>query len=694
MTHPFLSNNTALMAKMDNYLQARGLTRDDVPNANVFPYSMSRELGHEYAVTAAFGRDFMLIDYLGPDGKPYLEGPTEKVFSIMRFLGEPAYMPPGVTKVPKVLNPTGRRLELHFEPIREPNVSWLNLPDDVPILIVESRIKATAVHKHTGVPCIGLGGVRTWHSKVPRENGNLLNRYNEQVDLTRNPVIVLFDSNIDKKEVDEARKALLFSLYNNVRCKEVYSVDLPKAENGEDQGPDDFIVSKGADALLALLQGRVQYTGNPQDGLVDQMNMVAVFDCQTGGVIDREDKRLRKRAHARDLYATINERKLNKNNTVTVIEGFKVWLEHPSRNSVFGIQYKYLGDEYIEQRRNEKDVRFYNTYIKDGVWPSEEGGTLTPEAEFVVDHIRRMAGDKAELLRSYVRFLKFESEKPTSFGVLFSDKRGVGKGWFAALVGKIIGESHTAVVRASQFITNFNASLESKRFVAVHEFIVNSEREKKMAMESLKSFIGDGLITIEHKGLNSYTMENYAGLLITCNELSDVPNDTMEDRRMWYIGCDGGQGRSEDDWNRLFAALKDEQTLSEVAWWFGQGEHINFSTWRPPLDEDKIAAIRESVDEQTALFLRLREEMIGMGIVACTAALIKRLASPIVDMEYLNKAPKTMEKKLKDAGWVRTIALGRGKGNQSPIYLVTEGKAITDPDELKNQAQRADDMYK
>jgi hypothetical protein len=689
------------MAKLDKYLQARGLDRSDVPNANVFPYAMSRELAHDYTVNLALGRDFILIDYLGPDGKPYLDGPSEKVFSIMRFLGDPEYVPPGMTKIPKVLNPTGRRLELHFEPIREANVSWLNLPDDVPILIVESRIKATAVHKHTTIPCIGLGGVRTWHSKVPRENGNLLNRYSDQVDLTRNPVIVLFDSNVDKKEVHEARDALLFSLFNNVRCKEVYWVDLPKTEDGEDQGPDDFLVDKGGEALIELLKGKQKYTGNPQDGLVEQMNNVAVFDLQTGGVIDRGDKQLRKRSHAKDVYAPINERKLNKNNTVTVIHGFDVWLDHPSRNTVAGIQYKYLGDEYLEDRQADKDVRFYNTYVKDGIWPGEGGGTLTPEAEFIVEHIQRMAGEKTELLRSYVRFLKFESEKPTSFGVLFSDKRGVGKGWFASLVERIVGRSHTAVVRASQFITNFNASLESKRFVAVHEFIVNSEREKKMAMESLKSFIGDGRITIEHKGLNSFSMENYAGLLITCNELSDVPNDTLEDRRMWYINCDGGQGRTEEDWKRLYACLKDEQILAEVAWWFGQGEHIDFSTWRPPLDEDKLLAIRESMDEDAYAYMMARDELIKRGAKATTVPRIDMLAAPLLTAGRLEQiAAKTKGKLVKDAGFIKTDARTAGVHGvgQNYIYLVGGSSGIglprLDQETLRKYVSDTNDLFK
>jgi len=201
--------------------------------------------------------------------------------------------------------------------------------------------------------------------------------------------------------------------------------------------------------------------------LIERMNSIAVYDRATGGVIDRNDKKVRKWSHAANMYANIIKEDVRMGSggqsKIVQISGVDVWRSSPDRNTVDASKYVYLGDEHIE----EDDELYYNVFRKPGVEPAEGMSEGTAR---VVKQFERMFGEHVELVRSYIKFLRFTGAELTSCAIFHSTKRGVGKGWSGKVFEKIIGRYNTKTVVSASFGKNFNAELEGRRLIIAHEF--------------------------------------------------------------------------------------------------------------------------------------------------------------------------------------------------------------------------------
>lgn len=657
------SPNAELLQK---YLDDRALEPSDFPEGLAptnFPQLLT-ERG--YMAKLAAGRPFVFLTYLGPDGNPYYakeDTAKENPYQLARFLGEPTLWN-GVEPPPKVLAQNGRPNVLHYEPLRHgpyAGRSWMDLPEGTKVLHLESMVKARAVHKWTGVPCIGLNGVESFSSS---KRGIRFLYEDQEIDFSKFHNVVLFDSNIWKKPVKDARERLLFKFKHVLGCKEVGYIDLPKAVTGEDWGPDDFLVANGNEPLMHLINSSEAYGGGSYPELLDRMSR-AVFCTKGGTVVDREDKAVRNTSKARDFYAPINEKEISKSGQTKTIPGFNVWLESPHRTEVVNPDYRYLGDEFLDLDGG----MFYNVYKPSGPWPGE--GSPRADITPVTKHLSSiMKAEDLGRLRSYLKFLKMSPSKPTSFPVVYSDKRGVGKGWFAKLASRVIGHSNTTDADAKAFVSNFNAQIANRRLVIINEFKVTGQAAKDAAMNSLKRFFGDEKISVEPKGVDSYSVANSAGMIVTSNALEDVPTDGMEDRRMWYVECHAPD--YEPDWEMLHGMLDREDVMNGVFDWVAEGEDINFSTWRPPLDEDRVRAIRRSSSGLDDACSTVLEDVREAGVVCVRwEIMLEMLRWHVPKIEDMT--PKSIHNALKRVGWsVSANKFGNTPATRRNVWVAKE----------------------
>lgn len=651
MTSPFnvqsVIGNPEHIALLSKYLDERALEPEDFPEGLV-PLNNRKLLADRgYNASLAAGRPYIFLQYLDPHGNPYYkEGQTDP-YQLARFLG-PKVTWTGKDEPPKVIAPNNRPNVLHFEPIAPldgEERDWYKLPDGQVVLHLESMIKARAAHKWTGFPSIGYNGVNSYSSS---KRGVELIHSQYDVDFTRMCHVIVFDSNVTKPEVEKARLGLMFKLKNVLGCKDVRYIDLPMGPNGH-WGPDDFLVANGNEALIELIRNATPYVGEEHDDLVAKIQERAVYCTRSSLIIDRQDKVVRSEQKAQSFYAPINKKVL-KGKAVSTVYGFTLWRESRDRREVVGPGYQYLGEEWITR----DDGAYYNLYQPSGPWPKGDEG-WGAKASIVVGRLSEMMTEHdLELLRSYLKFLKFSGGKPTSFPVLFSDKRGVGKGWFSKLAYRLIGAANAASADAKSFVSNFNAQLANRRLVIINEFKV-SNAEKASAMNALKRFFGDEFIVIEPKGVDPYPLENAAGMIVTCNALEDIPSDGLEDRRMWYIDCGLGPNLSEAEWSALHAALDDVNVMNEVFRWVEEGEDVNFSTWKPPLDETKVRAVMAasgSLDGacyEVLHALRDHEDNIVALDYRVVVELVKEEYPPVQQM-----AVRTVTNALKAVGWARS----------------------------------------
>lgn len=654
MSSPF-NPSTAYIKYLQDYLDSRALEPSDFPEGLVpmnFPALLS-ERGYNSKLAA--GRPFILLKYLNSEGEGYFnkeDTAKENPYELARFLGEPTLWN-GAEPPPKVIAQNNRPNVLHYEPLRHgpyAGKAWSDLPEGTKVLHLESMVKARAVHKWTGVPCIGLNGVDSFSSS---KRGVRFLYEDQEIDFSKFHNVVLFDSNIWKKPVRDARERLLFKFKHVLGCREVGYVDLPKRLNGEDQGPDDFLAEVGNDPLVHLIDNCDTYAGGEHSDLLKRMDD-AVFCTKGGTVVSRGDKHVRNTSKARDYYANVNEKEVGKGGKITTIQGFAVWLESPHRTEVVNPAYEYLGAEFIDRHGEQ----FYNVYRESGPWPTANNarGDIAP----ILKHLGAiMKQEDLERLRSYAKFLKMSPNKPTSFPVIYSDKRGVGKGWFAKLMYRLVGASNSTNADAKGFVSNFNAQLANKRLVVVNEFKVTGQPAKDAAMNSLKRFFGDEFITVEPKGVDSYDVENRAGMIITSNSLEDVPTDGMEDRRMWYIECHAPD--YTPDWDSLHGMLDRDDVMNAVYDWVSGAEDVNFSTWRPPLDEDRIKAIRRSSSGLDDACSTVLEDVRAEGVTCVRwETMLEMLKWHVPKIEDMT--PKSIHNAMKRTGWL----ISAGKYGNTP----------------------------
>jgi Family of unknown function (DUF5906) len=641
--NPFAS--TEYQKLLQKYLDDRVLEPGDFPEGLV-PIAFPALLGERgYNSRLAAGRPFIFLQYKDHDGSMYFlkeDVNKENPYALARFLGDPVLWK-GDEPPPKVIAQNNRPNVLHYEPIMygpHAGKAWADLPEGTKVLHLESMVKAKAVHKWTGYPCIGLNGVDSFASS---KRGVRFLYEDQEIDFSQFYNVVLFDSNVWKPAVAQARERLLFKFKHVLGGKQVGYVDLPKSVTGEDWGPDDFLRVNGNEPLTHLIETNELYDGGEHADLLKKMDR-AVFCTKGGTVVDREDKHVRAVSKARDYYANINAKEVGKGGKITTIPGFSVWLESPHRTEVVNPAYEYLGTEFIDRFGDT----FYNAYRPSGPWPT--GSSTRGDIEPILKHLNSvMKPNDLELLRSYLKFAKFTGGKITSFPVIYSDKRGVGKGWFSKIATRFLGDANTTSADAKAFVSNFNAQIANKRLVVINEFKVTGQQAKDAAMNSLKRFFGDEDIVVEPKGVDSYKVENSAGMIITSNALEDVPTDGMEDRRMWYVEC-----HSPDytpDWLALHTMIDRDDVMNAVYDWVEGGQDINFSTWRPPLDMDRVKAIRRSSSGLDDACSTVLEDMNEEGCVCVRWEVLKEMLKyHVPKIEELT--PKLIHNALKRTGWI------------------------------------------
>lgn len=666
-TRSLVANGDDVKLLME-YLEKRCLEPNDFPEG-LIPFRDADLLRQRnYLVRHACGRPYIFLRYLDPSGKPYLK--DNEPYELVRFLGEPKGVWGDKDPPLKVLSPGKRPNQLHFEPIRPldgEQRDWASLPDHQVVIHVESMIKAKAVHRWTGYPCVGLNGVYGWSAS---KQGIEVIHSQTGIDFSRFRNVLLFDANTSdpkKPEVTKARNGLAFKLRNVLGCKDVRIAELPRSDDGEYWGPDDFLAAKGNAALDAIILKAEEYSGSLDDSLIGKIQDKVVFCRKSGHIIDREDKQVRDIAGAREWYRTINRKELQGKQIKTTY-ALDLWRDSAeARRVVVDPCYLYMGEEFVEK----SDGEYYNLYKKSGPDPLE---VRTGAADPIIRQLENMfTPAHVEHYRSYLKFLKYETGKPCSFMVIYGAKKGIGKGWSTVVADRLIGFPNSISARGRDLGGTFNAILQARRLILFNEYTPDGNRAT--ALNHLKGLAGDEYMTIEPKGIDPYQVENRAGAIFTTNYLEDIPNDGMDDRRMEYMHADPKVEVTPEGWDVLFALPKDEEVMRDFAAWVREGVSINFSTWRPnPLDRDRRGAILDSARGIPGDAMQLMAELKDEGYVCLRTETVYEIFRKHYGYTDLPE-PRSLTSQLKRGQWVRSKKDTYGlHGNQRCVWIVDEEK--------------------
>jgi hypothetical protein len=199
---------------------------------------------------------------------------------------------------------------------------------------------------------------------------------------------------------------------------------------------------------------------------------------------------------------------------------------------------------FNEPKWNKDDV-FNVLSVQRKYWaPINNGSEYSP---FFDDLIYSLCGGKQENIEYLEKWVAFKYLYPEKHkiipGINITGKPGGnGKGMFIAILKSIFNESGVAIMKSKSLTGGFNSQIEGKVLA-----IMDDEKKDGFAQTELKQAAGNASQVIEPKGVDAYTVDSTANLIILDNT--------------GLVKLAGGGSAGED---RRWSIIDTEITLLEI----------------------------------------------------------------------------------------------------------------------------------
>jgi hypothetical protein len=201
--------------------------------------------------------------------------------------------------------------------------------------------------------------------------------------------------------------------------------------------------------------------------------------------------------------------------------------------------------------------RFYNLWQGFQYKPLEDGEKPSAEAEqslkAFLEHAKtNVCGGNKELTRWLIGYFAHLVQKPWEkplVALVFRGAKGVGKNALIERVGALLGSHFLLTSNRRYLVSNFNGHLENLLLFTLDEAFWSGD---KQAEGTLKDLITGANHVVEHKGKESYSVENCTRMVIIGNEEWLVP--ASQDERRFAV-FDVGDGRKQD--RNYFQAMRE-----------------------------------------------------------------------------------------------------------------------------------------
>lgn len=193
-----------------------------------------------------------------------------------------------------------------------------------------------------------------------------------------------------------------------------------------------------------------------------------------------------------------------------------LWLEHLDRRT-YAAGICFAPDSEVLQR--------YNLW-RGWSFKAVEG-EVQPFTDFVTNVIASGNEEHAQYILGWVAQMIQKPQSKVGVGLVLRGSKGSGKTFFGELVGGLCKAHHRIVSKAEHVTGKFNRHLEDTLLLQCDEAYW---ARNKAAEGALKDLLTNGRITVERKGMDSYSSANYTRLLFSSNEEWVVPA-SLDERR-------------------------------------------------------------------------------------------------------------------------------------------------------------------
>ena len=268
---------------------------------------------------------------------------------------------------------------------------------------------------------------------------------------------------------------------------------------------------------------------NGEDYFMEEMNKECMYYTLTGDILyfSRNMYIRNKPAVCKQYYKKYSFVSEADEKEVKTTNPFDLWFGHIDRKDI---------DKIVFNPKGESEIDEFNIWKGFKIQPKNEGD---PEKiKPFLDHIKHIWADDNEDTYNYIlnwfsRLIQQPWKKNNICLVLHSIE-GVGKSFILDMIGKIIGNDYyISTSNLKNILGEFNGDAEGKILVNLNE--TGMWYDKKV-VGSFKEFITDSTISINKKGVQQYTIENYCNTIMTTNE-DHIVNIDGNDRRFNILEC-------------------------------------------------------------------------------------------------------------------------------------------------------------
>lgn len=264
---------------------------------------------------------------------------------------------------------------------------------------------------------------------------------------------------------------------------------------------------------------------------MSEMNKECMYYTDTGDILYfssdcyiRNKPAICKQYYKKYSFHTIDEEGEQEK---TKINPFDIWLDSIDRKDINTIVFNPKGDISDDEFNIWKGFKL----------KQKNKGDPEKIKDFL-NHIKHIWADDNEVSYNYIinwlsKILQ-EPWKKNNICLVLHSIEGVGKSFILDMIGKIIGnDSYISTSNLKNILGDFNGDAEGKILVNLNE--TGMWYDKKV-VGSFKEFITDSTISINKKGIQSYTINNFCNTIITTNE-DHIVNIDGNDRRFNILEC-------------------------------------------------------------------------------------------------------------------------------------------------------------
>lgn len=566
-------------------LARSGVTPEEAEKAGLYEVNDASEVNRAYAAVPG-----LVIPYFDPrTGEPMLAG--SEPFSRLRYLADASPKGFKKTKPQRYVQPPGSPVRAYFP--RTDAFAWPDVLDDpdTPLVVTEGEKKALKACL-CEVPTIGLGGVYNF-----MQNDALLS---ELADVTwkGRDVYICYDSDAALNPDIQSAEARLATEIGLKRGARVFICRLPPGKAaGNEKAPkvglDDFIVEKGVDAWIALLQSAPRM--RRIDAAVMSLNGQVAWVENDGMVYDiGKNTWLQKHNFVNgSSYSALTIEVPNPKGTgVKRASVAGEWLTHPLALRYDAVTF----DPSTEAREvvTDKGLRALN------MWRGfeTEDGDASPWFELS----ERLFSELPEDLRGFaVDLATYKAQNPgvkVPIAPVLVGTQGGGKSLWARCLREAFAPYGVAVP-SKALLSEFNPWVESSLIAVIDE--AQAVHLTKGA-DVLKGLISEQRTYFNDKYRQARQVDSYTMYILTSNERR-VGGYSADDRRMFVVNT---------------PAAAEPELYDRVGGWLKDGGakrlmrallERDLGGWAPPkkapLTAEKYMAYMESLTP----IQRLAEEM-------------------------------------------------------------------------------------